>query len=325
MSKRVSIPSTLEDFENFLLYSVDFLKGNPAVKKTKKGSVLYVGDIHGYFENIINAVIVGMSKGVTDIVFLGDYTDRGPKQILSLLNVIYAQIAKYIGFKRFDFIDPIFYETSHLNFSILRGNHEDVEINKRYGFRTELQKTYGYFPEETLNNLYDHLPIMAETEHNSFAVHGGIPKTDEDHSALDFLTRIRKIKLPLSNNSKELLNNSTKEKIYQLMWNDPDDKSKSKKPQFNQSYRGGNILTFNEQAYSDFLNETGYKRMIRSHESSRGVYQVIWGGKIIYILSAYPYFDRLVSTAFCLENLDGSAEILDQFGNQIQYINKTEM
>jgi hypothetical protein len=317
MVKKTSNLPSLEEFQNFLNLSTDILRNKKAVCRIDHGPVLFVGDIHGNFQNVVNAIKLGISKAVKHIVFLGDYTDRGSEQTRSLLNVSYCQIAKDIKYQTFDFIDPILYETSSINFSVLRGNHEDVEINKRYGFKSELRSLYGTFPETILENFYTHFPVLAETRWKSFAAHGGIPKPTENFPASQFLKILRELNLPIGYRAKPNIDPEILKMIYQILWNDPNDNKETSRGVFYPSFRGNNIFTFNETAFNEFLKETGYKRMIRSHESTRGAYQIIWKGKIIYIFSAYPRFNQYSSATYFLEYENGKGEILDTWGSTI--------
>ena len=129
---------TYDEFHNFLNLSAGILKSKKAVSIVNHGPALYVGDIHGHFHSLLNAIKIAIKKSVKHVIFMGDYSDRGPEQLRCLLNVIYLQIASNIEYQHFKFIDPLLYSVTGITFSVLRGNHEDVEINKRYGFKTEL-------------------------------------------------------------------------------------------------------------------------------------------------------------------------------------------
>jgi hypothetical protein len=308
-------PSSLE-LENFLKNIEKALRGRKAVVEIDKGPVLFVGDIHGYYQNVADAIRLGAENSVSTVVFMGDYTDRGPNQLKCLLNLLFAyasstNISDHFGFLENDLFDNLPYKII-----TLKGNHENTEINKRYGFRDAIRKIYGEsFPFERLfSNLYDFLPVMAETSWNSLAVHGGIPRQERGGNLDETFSNLRSLKLPLHENSDKILNQEMKKFIFQLQWNDPDENLAENTPIFGRSFRGDQILTFNERALTDFLKDSGYKRLIRSHESSRGPYQILWNGKLIHVFSAHPYMGRIQTPAFYLEYKDGTGKIINHKG-----------
>ncbi|MHA1729678.1 MAG: metallophosphoesterase [Promethearchaeota archaeon] len=324
-------PPSIEELENFTDAVSKELKDRPLIAKIKKNeSILYVGDIHGFYDNMFDAIKIAKQKSVSAVAFLGDYVDRGPQQLRSLLNVLYAyaksenQNLKH----KFDFVDPIFSEELPVKVIALRGNHEDTELNRRYGFKTELSKAYGAgnFPENLLNKLYSFLPIMVETDWKTMGVHGGIPKFENPDYADEFIKKIEKLRTPfnftLKNISDDKFNDKLNQMIMQLLWNDPDEKVTVSRPLFSPSTRGDNIFTFNKAAFTLFLKKSGYKRLVRSHESNRGAYQALWEGMLIHIFNAYPYNGRGATPAYFLENIDGSAEILNNKGKILKKIGR---
>ena len=76
----------------------------------------------------------------------------------------------------------------------------------------------------------------------------------------------------------------------QINWNDP---VEDQKANFDYSYRGLDIFTFNEKALQNFLTKTKCSRIIRAHESSRGGFQSIFHGKLLHIFSSQPYFGKI--------------------------------
>ena len=82
------------------------------------------------------------------------------------------------------------------------------------------------------------------------------------------------------------------------------------------------ILSFNRRALTDFFKDSGYKRLIRSHESSRGPYQILWNGRLIHVFSAHPYMGRMKITtpAFYLEYKDGTGKIINHKGEILKHV-----
>ena len=94
----------------------------PQVLGVKEPAVV-VGDLHGDLEAAVE--IVDRYLGNCHLVFLGDYVDRGG---FSLETVSYLPALKLLHPKR------VF---------LLRGNHESMLVNQRYGFYYELARKMG--------------------------------------------------------------------------------------------------------------------------------------------------------------------------------------
>jgi len=285
------------------------------------GSILFVGDLHGFFNNVIDAIKLGIKKSVAAIVFLGDYVDRGPHQLKTLLNIFYA-FARSNGFqdsKKFEFIDPIFSQDLPFQIIALRGNHEDISQNIG-SFESEMLYDHDInkFPKELFTRLYEHLPVMAKTRGKTLCVHGGIPKLEGEENSLVFVKSLKNTYTPWNGNPK---NSWTLRKIQltqELLWNDPDENMLAGKPKYLPSIRGGSSYRFNKTAFINFLDDLGCNKMIRSHEAARGPYQSLWDDRLIHIFSAYPYFGKLSTSAYYLEDSHGSGEFLDRNGKVLK-------
>ena len=113
-----------------------------------------------------------------DYVFLGDYVDRGSHS-LETICLLMALKAK--------FPDKI-----HL----LRGNHEDRNINMTMGFAEECYQRLGedpYHPDSTfnkINDFFDWLPLCAIIEDRIICLHGGIGSTLITISQIESIKRL---------------------------------------------------------------------------------------------------------------------------------------
>ena len=176
-------PASATEFIDFVSKIVNPLKFKPVVVRIDKGPVLWVGDIHGFYDNIAHAIEMAKENSVSTLIFLGDYADRGPLQMQSLVNIayIFAISEGYEG--SFDFIDPLFQESFPFKIIALKGNHEDITVNKRYGFLSEIVEIYGNSNKksiiQSIEIVYDHFPIIAETTWGTLGVHGGIPEFND--------------------------------------------------------------------------------------------------------------------------------------------------
>jgi len=142
--------------------------------------IIVIGDLHGRLDclfaimddlskqNIIDQTNATLLRPNTYIIFLGDYTDRGPlgTEVLSFAIALATTNPNHVF--------P------------LRGNHEERTINEHYGFFAELTSKYGksayaLFNQFT-NDCYYYFPsaILLEVQNNEktydyeLFCHGGI-------------------------------------------------------------------------------------------------------------------------------------------------------
>ena len=142
-----------------------------------------------------------------DYLFLGNYTGRGAFNLetVCLLMALKLKYPKQIF--------------------LLRGNHEDRNINKWLGLGEECAKRLGEDISDPnsafakINDMFDHLPLAAiiydkQSQNKVFCAHGGIG------SAAMNVEDIEKIKRPVNISLGEV---STQEQqlVIDLLWSDP--------------------------------------------------------------------------------------------------------
>ncbi|MFH1644200.1 MAG: metallophosphoesterase family protein [bacterium] len=120
-----------------------------------------IGDLHGNFNDlfeILNYIIkrekhlfIDKTTSVLDtnlklhnanLIFLGDYTDRGEMGLETLTTIMLLKI-----------INPY-------NVVLIRGNHEDININLNYGFLKELANKFKKFNLQFVNQLKTSYALM---------------------------------------------------------------------------------------------------------------------------------------------------------------------
>ena len=85
-------------------------------------------------------------------MFLGDYVDRGSHSLETICLLLALKV--------------VYPEQIHL----IRGNHEDSQINLNFGFRDECAEKLDEDPESEnsvftrLNRLFEYLPLAAVAE-----------------------------------------------------------------------------------------------------------------------------------------------------------------
>lgn len=88
---------------------------------------------------------------------MGDYVDRGFNSVETFL---YVLILKVLYKERI---------------TLLRGNHQNREINKLYGFYDECFHKYGTEQVwKMFTDIFQLLPVAAVIENQIFCLHGGL-------------------------------------------------------------------------------------------------------------------------------------------------------
>jgi len=143
---------------SLLLPKIDrVFESEPAIFRINAEPMMIVGDIHGDMQ-ALNFIIGKREEiGCKNILFLGDYVDRGTQGTEVLLRLFQLKLE-----------DP-----EHI--FLLRGNHETVEMNLYYGFFEEIGSDQEFLFRLSLT--YDKMPVAAVLSGHTFCVHGGINGT----------------------------------------------------------------------------------------------------------------------------------------------------
>jgi len=224
----------------------------PQLIEWESGELLVVGDTHGDLDTTVNAVKLAEKNGL-DLIFLGDYVDRGPKQVENIATLLELKLS---------WRDKLI---------MLRGNHESAEMNKWYGFFSVVAATYGPDFYQEFARLFSQLPYAALVRRKIICVHGGIPRN---------LKKVDEIgKLPKG----EI--NPLNPIALQLVWNDPCEDIE----EFAPSWRGGGAMLFGKIAFEKFMAANNLDLMIRSHEPQDKGYGYLFNNRLLTIFSCRYY------------------------------------
>jgi len=141
-----------------ILSKIDSIfESEPAVLRIDYEPIMIVGDIHGDLQAL--NFVIGEREEIDckNILFLGDYVDRGLQGTEVLLRLFQLKIE-----------DP-----EHV--FLLRGNHESVEMNIYYGFFEEIDSDQEFLSR--ISRTYEKMPVAAVLSGHTFCVHGGINGT----------------------------------------------------------------------------------------------------------------------------------------------------
>lgn len=182
-----------EEYRNFIEKASKYLEGKTLVKR-EWNEFLVVGDTHGDIEATKKPTKRAISKDIP-IIFLGDYVDRGEKQLENLAYVLALKMDK------------------PNKVILLRGNHETERMNRSYGFYRVVKKIYSSELYRDIVSIYDKLPVAAIIADEYYTAHGGIPKGVKKAAQISDLH-------PEDESYKEIL------------WNDPSEDVDRFKPNF---------------------------------------------------------------------------------------------
>ncbi len=215
--------------------------------------LMVVGDVHGDIE-VINSLLRIFEPSKDAIIFLGDYADRGPN-----------------GIEVIDAINSL-KNSNPQSVIVLKGNHEDYSYDGKPLFypcdliseaerkRHDWQKYFLTTLQPFLRKLY----LSALLPGENLFVHGGVSN------------KIISI---------ESLKKTSKEIETDILWSDPFE-GKGERP----NSRGVGIF-FGEDVTDDVCKRLAVKRIIRSHEPNKSLFEPFFehSGKVITVSSTHFY------------------------------------
>ncbi|MEM4736210.1 MAG: metallophosphoesterase [Candidatus Thorarchaeota archaeon] len=238
-----------EDTLELLDVMSDQLDDVPNIVDLKREEYIVVGDLHGELEIALEVKRTFFEKGRVGIVFLGDYGDRGPRQ-LETVNLVLSMALMAPD-----------------RVVLLRGNHESRSVAMYYGFYDAVLEKHPASVFESYVKTFRHLPIAAVAEDMTMLCHGGVP--DGVHS----LDQLRELDRKTDEPSDPVLK--------QLLWNDPVEADL----RFIDNPRGPGIRRFGRLAFDEFCRDTGVKRMVRAHEAFPEGYAMFFDGRLVSVFS----------------------------------------
>ncbi|XP_059091755.1 uncharacterized protein LOC131887219 [Tigriopus californicus] len=255
----------------------------PRLVKLKSPTYI-LGDLHGNFHDLIcfEKVLWRMGPKLVpaNFLFLGDYVDRGQFGVEVVAYLLAQKIA------------------APAKFHLLRGNHECRQIQKNFTFHRECIAKFGRDVGEkvweSINQVFDVMPIAAVIDGKIFCVHGGIPPPWMGGGLIASLDKVNKtIKSP---EDEEPL-------VWEYLWNDPyrneDNEplpSEIKKQLgmneldgFVGNYRRGTGHMFTDKALNEFLARNRLSHVIRAHEVKETGFSVQHRQRLITVFSSSKY------------------------------------
>jgi diadenosine tetraphosphatase ApaH/serine/threonine PP2A family protein phosphatase len=212
---------------------------------------------------------------------LGNYVDRGAYSLetICLLMALKLKYPKQIF--------------------LLRGNHEDRNVNRYLGFGDECAKRLSEDISQAssvfgkINEMFDYLPLAAivcdkGTQNKVFCVHGGIGSTAMK------VEEIEKINRPIQINLGEV-GTSEQQLVVDLLWSDPTDTEEEAgiAPNTVRDPLGqNNIMRFGPDRVDKFLKANAMSMILRSHQVCPDGLDRFAQGQLVTINSCTDYCNK---------------------------------
>eukprot|EP00744_Colponema_vietnamica_P001005 GILI01001724.1.p1 GENE.GILI01001724.1~~GILI01001724.1.p1 ORF type:complete len:759 (+),score=208.95 GILI01001724.1:203-2479(+) len=255
------------------------LEQQPMVLRLRAPIKIY-GDIHGQYPDLMrlfdmyNSPSDGEGGDIEsmDYLFLGDYVDRGAYS-LEVICLLLALKIKYPN-----------------QIHMIRGNHEDQEINQIFGFKEECRLRLGEDPDDPsscfhrFNRLFEWLPLGAVIEDRVLCVHGGIGCTLRKVEELERIQRPLVVRQDVQSTEHQI--------VIDVLWSDPTDNDGvmgiTDNPMRDPS-KSGNIVKFGPDRVKEFLDNNDLSLIVRAHECVMDGFERFAQGHLITVFSATDY------------------------------------
>mmetsp|Transcript_2351 Transcript_2351/g.4964 ORF Transcript_2351/g.4964 Transcript_2351/m.4964 type:complete len:891 (-) Transcript_2351:135-2807(-) len=231
------------------------------------------GDIHGQFRDLLLLFAAFGSPDEHDapmFVFNGDFVDRGVHslEVIGLLMALKILLPERVW--------------------LIRGNHEDRVMNKRYGFLDECVTRLGEYGKNAysaIHKVFDYLPLACVISDRVLVLHGGI---GQGRFTLDDIRHIRR---PMK---EEFYQKQENNWVFNLLWSDPiedDDIRDGGVFGVHDNPRGDNTASFGWNVTKTFCARHGLSLIVRSHQSKHGSpgFDVMHDSMLMRIFSARDY------------------------------------
>ncbi|EKF33438.1 phosphoprotein phosphatase, putative [Trypanosoma cruzi marinkellei] len=232
-------------------------------------TLVVVGDIHGDLNVLLSHILPEQSDKEINVdgldrkfLFLGDYVDRGPYgvEVVMLLFALKVEYPQLIH--------------------IMRGNHEEPQTSRIYGFYSEVNLKFGCdSPWIRFNEMFCYLPLAAVVTTpriRFFATHGGLsPPLSETFDIVNTIERI---------DYGSVLDNVLSEVVDGLLWSDPTEVI----PYFERNVRGCGYM-FGIRATQEFCRENQFDFICRAHQVVAQGYSWSHEKKVLTLFSVPNY------------------------------------
>ena len=275
------LPFTIEDVKTLIEEAKPLIEKDPTLIKIRSPCKIF-GNLNGqyndlmrFFESFGNPSDENQMGDiyVMQYVFLGDLCDRGYHsiEIILLLLALKVKYPEYIY--------------------IVRGHHEDIEVNTICGLGEEFKDRLGVnlAKEDSIfmkiNDLFNYLPLGVLVDEQILCLHGGIG------SSISKLDDISSLKRPIQVNQT-----GTKpedKKVLDILWSEYSDDVTDISPNEERDiYSKGIIVKFGKERLNQFLSDNNLNLLITSHQWIFEGIKTYDNEKLIIVYSATNYLNK---------------------------------
>ena len=259
--------SWLETLVSMLEAEMRFRNDKPYIllNPSKCRELIVYGDIHGDLSTLLQLGKISNLDEVLErggyVLFLGDYIDRGPYQLETL--ILLSMIKRVYG-------DKVI---------LLRGNHEPPEWltpyphDYIYRLVERFGRDKGLELYEISKEIFKKLPLAAVLKNQALFVHGGPPIIRSKSAGnVDELLDVRGDAIALE----------------EILWSDPAEIESEWEP----SPRGAGKI-YGERITKRVLEILKIGIIVRAHEPCNYGFKLNHGGRVLtlFSLKGYPYFN----------------------------------
>lgn len=252
--------------------------------KNLKPPIKIFGNLHGNYNDLMRFFDIWRAPTETgdicsfDYVFLGNYVDRGSQS----LEVICLLLALKLKYPRQIFL--------------LRGNHEDRNVNKYLGFAQECAARFNENVDDPnsifqkMNDLFEWMPLGAvvadkTTQNRILCIHGGIGNSIVKLEDIDKIQR--PLRISLGN-----ITDTVQQMSMDLIWSDPTASDEVLGMQSNtirDPQKQNNIMCYGPDIVDKFLKQNQISMIVRSHQNPVDAIDKFSANQLITITSTTNY------------------------------------
>jgi len=230
--------------------------------------LMVVGDLHGHIAATEWVVRHALARGAPHVVALGDYADRGDRQLETLVLLLALRL-ELPG-----------------SVTLLRGNHETRGMASRYGLEDAVLSVHDWRVMDAIYEVFAQLPLAGHRADGVLCLHGGLPHRA---SSLDDISSVPK--------GEEEPTDGT---AIEVLWNDAEERPGGFAPGVDR----GVGHTFGTDASREFMDRNGLWMLVRAHQPSPRGFVRMHGGRVVSVFSHPGYMGGSTEGAVALVGMD---------------------
>lgn len=256
------------------------------IRLTDPRPAIFVGDTHG---DLHTTSSIATRHFLPDedaiLIFLGDYVDRGLQDVHTF---------NFVAILKLLHPDRVV---------LLRGNHENEEINQIYGFlrSAEMDPRVGKEGFKHYQEVFAQMPLAVFLEWNRvFGVHGGIP-FDPHHDGPFALEELKSLK-------KRRFFEDMDEVSRQMLWGDP---REGLAEGYEYNIARGMAWLYDRPVFDAFVERNDIRLVVKSHQMFEDGHRYFFDDRLLSIFSSRHYSGQDIEPRIARVEVDGSVQVLE--------------